>query len=99
MPLYIDLHEAIRDASPSDIADAHRADVDASWRFGVRMRGYSFAPASGRLMCVMDAPDVDCIRALHRASHGLVADEVHLIVEDAPPGIPSAATAPTRIDR
>jgi hypothetical protein len=84
VPLYLDVHESITDVSPTDIADAHRADLDAAWRFGVRMRGYSFAPASGRLVCLMDAPDVDCIQALHRATHGLVADEIHLVVEDAP---------------
>jgi Protein of unknown function (DUF4242) len=98
MPLYIDLHEEIAVASPSDIADAHRADVDVAWKYGIRMRGYAFSPASGRLICVMDAPDVDCIHALHKASHGLIADEIHLVVEDSPTGATSLATPLTTID-
>lgn len=81
MPLYMDVHPRVEGATAHEIADAHQADRAAQWRFGVQFRGYWFSEAEGKLFCLMRAPDADCAQAVHRASHGLIADEIVEVVE------------------
>ena len=37
----------------------------------------------GKIFCLVDAPDADAAAAVHRAAHGLVADEIHPVAEGA----------------
>jgi hypothetical protein len=76
MALYMDIHRGVEGATPADMADAHRADLDEQWRYGVRFLGYWFATASSTLFCLVEGPDPETVRAVHRATHGLIADEI-----------------------
>lgn len=87
MPLYLDVHTSV-DAAPDDVADAARADRDAGYRFGVRSRGYWFSLAGRRLFCLMEAPEPEAIRALHRSTHGLVPDEIWPVESESPAARP-----------
>lgn len=37
----------------------------------------------GKIFCLVDAPDAEAAHALHRAAHGLVADEFFEVREGA----------------
>jgi hypothetical protein len=85
MPMFLDLHRRVDGATEADIADAHQADRDRQARFDVDFHGYWFAPHSRTLFCLADAAGAEAVRAVHRASHGLVADEVFEVVGSVEP--------------
>ena len=39
--------------------------------------------ASGTIFCLVEAPDKEAAERVHREAHGLVADEIHEIVENS----------------
>jgi hypothetical protein len=80
MPMFLDVHRCVEGATEADIADAHRADRDRQAPFDVEFRGYWYAPRTGTLFCLADGRDPESVAAVHRASHGLVADEVFEVV-------------------
>ncbi len=51
---------------------AHEADVATQDEFGVRYLQYWFDEGSGKLFCLVEAPNAE----VHRRAHGLVADEI-----------------------
>ncbi len=77
MPLYMDVHPGLGDATPDDIAEAHRRDLEIQDEFGVRFLSYWFSDdAEGKAFCLVEAPDVDSMIACHKAAHGLMPHEV-----------------------
>ena len=94
MPMFLDVHRRVEGATEGDIADAHQADRDRQAGFGVDFRAYWFAPRSGTLFCLAESPDPESIGAVHRVSHGLVADEVFEVV-----GKPETLGRPGRLLR
>lgn len=78
MPVFLDVHESLGDASPDDIASAHARDLATQDEFGVRWLSYWFNDAEGRSFCLVEAPDAENAIACHKASHGLVP---HRIIE------------------
>lgn len=76
MALYLDLHREVEGATAADIADAHRSDLERQAGFGVRFRGYWFSAAARTLFCLFEGTDPESGQAVHRVSHGLLADEV-----------------------
>jgi class 3 adenylate cyclase len=82
MPLYMDVHPGLGDATPNDVAEAHRQDLDIQDQFGVRFLSYWFSDPQGKAFCLVEAPDVDTLRACHKAAHGLMP---HDVVEVAAP--------------
>lgn len=82
MPLYMDVHHSIPEgASAKDVADAHRADLEAQDRFGVNYRSYWLDQSAGKIFCLVEAPTLEAAHACHREAHGLVADEIYEVVE------------------
>lgn len=78
--MFLDVHRGVEGATEDDIADAHRADRDQQSRFDVDFRGYWFSPGSRTLFCIAEGPGPEAVGAVHRVSHGLVADEVFEVV-------------------
>ncbi len=76
MPLYMDVHAGLGDATPDDVAEAHRHDLEIQDQFGVRFLSYWFSDPQGKAFCLVEAPDVDSMRACHKAAHGLMPHEV-----------------------
>jgi hypothetical protein len=89
--LYMDIHRHVEGATTEDIADAHRADLEAQWRFGVRFCAYWFSTHGGTLFCLLEAPDSETALAVHRSSHGLLADEIFEVVGPRPQGDSTAS--------
>jgi len=84
MPLFMDVHQTLPDgATAEDVAKAHAADVATQDKYGVRYINYRTDPTEGKVFCLVEAPDAETAAAVHRAAHGLVADEVILVTEGA----------------
>ena len=82
MPLYMDVHHSIPEgATAKDVAGAHEADLKVQDKFGVNFRSYWVDEKAGMVFCLVEAPDPESANACHREAHGLVADEIHPVVE------------------
>jgi len=78
MALFMDVHNNLPDgATAADVAAAHGEDVKIQDEYGVRYLSYWVDEAGGKVFCLVDAPDADQAHAVHRAAHGLVADEIY----------------------
>jgi class 3 adenylate cyclase len=103
MPYYMDRHD-LAGVTAADIAAAHVMDLEAQDRYGVNYITYWFDPERQHAFCLANGPDREAVEAVHRESHGLVANQVIEVDETAvgrflgdivghPAGEPYVATA------
>jgi hypothetical protein len=85
MPLYMDIHKRVDGATPATVADAHFKDLQTQEKYGVRYKKYWLDEASGTIFCLVEAPSKEAAERVHREAHGLVADEIHEVEENAYP--------------
>ena len=76
MPLYLDIHKHIPGLTAEAVAGAHAKDLETQKKHGVKYIKYWFDLASGKVFCLIDAPNKEAAVAVHREGHGLVADEI-----------------------
>jgi hypothetical protein len=82
MPLFMDVHESMPEgAKASDVAQAHAADVATQDKYGVNYMKYWVDDESGKIFCLVEAPDAETAVAVHREAHGLVADRIYEVEE------------------
>ena len=81
MPLFMDVHEKVEGANAAAVAGAHAKDVEVQSKYGVKYLRYWLEESSGKIFCLVEAPDKDAAIRVHREAHGLVADEIHEVVE------------------
>jgi hypothetical protein len=81
MPLYMDVHNLDGSVTADDVAKAHAADLEKQDAHGVHYLRYWVDEAQGKIFCLVDAPSADAANTVHREAHGLVADEIHPVVE------------------
>ena len=75
MPIYLDRHD-LSGLSPSDVAEAHRKDLELQDGYGVRFLTYWFFQPRGTAFCLIDAPDIETAMRVHKEAHGGVATDV-----------------------
>jgi hypothetical protein len=75
MGFYMDRHD-LEGASAADLAAAHMSDLGAQNAHGVRFLSYWFDYERQAAFCLIDAPDAQSAQAVHRSSHGGVANEI-----------------------
>ena len=75
MPIYVDRHNA-SGASRSDMAEAHRRDLEAQTEQGVSFLAYWFDTQRGLAFCLVEAPSGDAVGEVHRVSHGNVPSQI-----------------------
>jgi class 3 adenylate cyclase len=80
VPLFMDRHD-IPGATAKDVAEAHMSDVELAHEYGVQFLSYWFDADTGGVFCFANAPAQDNLQAVHRASHGLVANEIIAVSE------------------
>ena len=79
MPLFMDVHQKLPEgATAKDVADAHMADLNTQDKFGVKYINYWLDEKSGKVFCLVDAPDKETATRVHREAHGL---EAHTLYE------------------
>lgn len=84
MPLFMDVHESLPEgATADDVAKAHEADLKTQGAYGVQYLKYWVDDQSGKVFCLVEAPDAETAARVHREAHGLVADRIFNVEEGA----------------
>jgi class 3 adenylate cyclase len=75
MPIFLDRHDTTG-LSTEEIAAAHRMDMDAQEKYGVKFMTYWFDEERGSAFCLIDAPDSETAVHVHGETHGNIAVDV-----------------------
>lgn len=81
MQLFMDIHDKVDGLTAEAVAQAHQRDLEVQDEHGVDFKQYWFDEDSGKVFCLVAAPDADAASAAHREAHGLVADQVIPVTE------------------
>jgi uncharacterized protein DUF4242 len=81
VPLFMDIHHKIEGLTAEAVMAAHRADLEVEARFGVRFVRYWYDEKTGKVFCLSEAPNAQAVLDVHRASHGLVSEEIVEVAE------------------
>jgi hypothetical protein len=76
MALFMDVHNKVEGLTADAAAGAHQRDLEVQDKYGVRYERYWFDEGSGKVFCLVEAPDAEAAATVHREAHGLVADEI-----------------------
>lgn len=76
MALFMDTHEKVEGLTAEAVADAHRRDLEVQEQHGVQYLRYWYDEGSGKVFCLVEAPDAETAVTVHREAHGLVADSI-----------------------
>ena len=76
MPLFMDVHNEVEGLTAEAVSGAHQRDLEIQGRYGVEYKRYWFDEQSGKVFCLVEAPDAEAAAAVHREAHGLEADEI-----------------------
>ena len=76
MPLFMDVHDHIEGLTADAVAKAHQADLNTQEKYSVKYLRYWFDEQSGKVFCLIEAPNKEAANAVHREAHGLLADEL-----------------------
>jgi hypothetical protein len=83
MPLFMDIHHHVDGLTAAAVEGAHARDVEIQAKYGVKYRKYWFDEGTGKVFCLVEAPNKEAAIAVHRAAHGLLADEIIEVKEGA----------------
>jgi hypothetical protein len=84
MPLFIDHHRGVEGLTAEAVADAHRKGEEVQEEHGVKyLKYYWFNEDTGEVFCLADAPNTEAAEVVHRAAHGLMADEITEVEDGA----------------
>src|SRR4030095_11712147 len=75
MPIYMDVH-IVPGVKASDVADAHRQDLLHQQEYGCKCMTYWIDEKRESIFCLIEAPDKDAVKEMHRQAHGLVPNKV-----------------------
>jgi class 3 adenylate cyclase len=81
LPLFMDRHD-LPYATAEQVAQAHLLDLGPSAKHGVQFLSYWFDADTGATFCLAKAPSPEDMQAVHRESHGLIANEIISVSED-----------------
>jgi hypothetical protein len=76
MALFMDIHNKVEGLTADAVNGAHKRDLEVQQKFGVDYKQYWFDEGSGKVFCLVEAPDAEAAAAVHREAHGLIADEI-----------------------
>src|SRR6476620_2735584 len=81
MPLFMDRHD-VPGVTAEQVAQAHLADLDMGAKFGVQFLAYWFDADQGEAFCLAKAPTSASLTAVHKATHGLIPNEIISVSEN-----------------
>lgn len=76
MSLFMDIHQHVPGLTRQAVANAHARDLEVEKKYNVHYQKYWFDEGSGKVFCLVEAPDKESAIAVHREAHGLLADEI-----------------------
>ena len=59
MTLFMDIHEKVEGLTAEAVANAHKADLEMQGAYGVDYQQYWFDEGSGKVFCLVEAPDAE----------------------------------------
>src|SRR6478735_815962 len=77
MPIYMDVH-IVPGVKARNVAEAHRQDLLHQEEYGCKCMTYWIDEGRESIFCLIEAPDKDAVKEMHRNAHGLVP---HKIIE------------------
>ncbi|MFN8633324.1 MAG: DUF4242 domain-containing protein [Chloroflexota bacterium] len=80
MPLFMDVHEQANAPAAPHVEGERTRDLAVRGYHGVSSLKYWYDRGSGRVYCLVDAPNKEAAAAMHREAHGLVSDELVAVV-------------------
>ena len=83
MALFMDVHHHVEGLTAEAVAGAHERDLEVQNKYGVTYLKYWFDEGTGKVFCLVEAPNKAAAEAVHREAHGLVADEITEVMEGA----------------
>ncbi len=83
MPLFMDVHHHVEGLTAEAVAGAHQRDLETQEKYGVNYLKYWYDEGTGKVFCLVEAPNKEAAEAVHREAHGLVADEITEVNEGA----------------
>jgi class 3 adenylate cyclase len=75
MPQYMDVHN-LQGSTALQIDQAHAADLEEQGKYGVEYLKYWFNESQGKAFCLVDAPNPEAARLVHREAHGQMAEKI-----------------------
>ena len=81
MPLYMDIHSISGGVACSDVAEAHKADLQTQGPHDVRYLRYWVDEQEGKVFCLVEAPSAEAAATVHKEAHGLLADQIFQVQE------------------
>lgn len=81
MPLFLDIHRHVPGLTKEAVEEAHAKDLEIQGDYNVKYLRYWYDTGSGKIFCLVEAPDKESAIRVHRESHGLVADEIIEVME------------------
>jgi len=106
MPIYMDRHD-IKGTSATQVAEAHKKDLEIQDKYGCKALTYWFDEANGTTFCLIEAPRKQALEDMHHDAHGDVPNQIIEVspeavkaflgrIEDPPtPAEPTASTGDT----
>ena len=88
MPMFLDIHRDVEGLTAEAVESAHIRDLELQRKHNVTMLKYWYDVDTRTAFCLMIGPDKEACIALHRESHGLVADEIFEVNEGKEPETP-----------
>ena len=76
MPLYMDIHNLPEGTTPEDVAKAHASDMETQQKYGVEYHKYWVNEKTGKVFCLVHAPNAEAAECVHREAHGLLAEKI-----------------------
>lgn len=83
MPLFMDEHKKVDGLTAEAVTGAHMMDLAVQEKYDVRYLKYWFNEETGRVYCLVEAPNAAAAEAVHREAHGLLADQITEVSEGA----------------
>lgn len=85
MALFMDIHDKVEGLTAEAVAGAHAKDIEIQDQYGVDYKQYWFDEDSGKVFCLVDAPNAEAAERVHREAHGLLADQLIPVKEGVIP--------------
>lgn len=80
MALFLDIHEHIPGLTRDAVIGAHKKDLELQKKYNVEYKKYWYDD-TGKVFCLVEAPDKESAIAVHREGHGLIADKIFEVHE------------------
>lgn len=75
MPIYMDVH-IVPGVKAKDVAHAHSKDLLLQDEYGCRCMTYWIDEERENIFCLIDAPDREAVKDMHRSAHGLIPNKI-----------------------